>query len=169
VGQPLKVKTKQENACGLEAASSKKYLKIITGEIAIEADKTSTIELQTVRLSVTGVADDPIRVEASPLSKNVIFKGGLYDTPTTDFHGNWFNDTTDRDGIRTYAVTFNDTGTYTIKVTVTGGERKGDYDTVDITVSEKGVVFDLPSTVVIDEKLDIKGIANREAGYKGYS
>ena len=45
-------------------------------------------------------------------------------------------------------------------VTVQSGPRIGDYDTVDITVSEKGVWFDLPSTVVIGEKLDIKGIAN---------
>ncbi len=45
-------------------------------------------------------------------------------------------------------------------VTVQSGPRAGDYDTVDITVSEKGVKFDLPSTVVIGEKLDITGIAN---------
>jgi len=45
-------------------------------------------------------------------------------------------------------------------VTVQSGPRAGDYDTVDITVSEKGVKFDLPSAVVIGEKLDITGIAN---------
>jgi hypothetical protein len=155
----FQVKTKSENACGLEAESGKMYLKIITGEIAIETYKTSTVELRTVIVTVTGVAADPIRVEASPLSEHVIFEKGLYDTPTTAT--NQFNDTIDIDGTRTYAVTFNDTGTYTIKVTVTaGGERKGDYDTVDITVSEKSVWFDLPSAVVIGEKLDIKGIAN---------
>jgi hypothetical protein len=155
----FQVKTKSENACGLEAESCKKYLKIITGEIAIETYKTSTVELRTVIVTVTGVSGDPIRVEASPLSEHVIFEKGLYDTPTTAT--NQFNDTIDIDGTRMYAVTFNDTGTYTIKVTVTaGGERKGDYDTVDITVSEKSVWFDLPSAVVIGEKLDIKGIAN---------
>jgi hypothetical protein len=107
---------------------------------------------------VTGVAGDEIHVAASPLSDVVVFKAGIDDTPRDAT--NQFNATIDADSIRKYAVKFNDTGTYTIMVTVTGGYRKGDYDTVDITVSEKGVVFDLPSTVVIGEKLDIKGIAN---------
>ncbi|NAS89046.1 hypothetical protein C4E24_04840 [ANME-1 cluster archaeon AG-394-G21] len=157
----FKVKTKQENACGLEAASVIRDLEITRGEINITAEKPFCVELQTVKLAVTGVADDPITVEASPLSRCVMFKGGIDDTPTgANYHGNWFNSRIDADGIRTYAVKFNDTGTYTIIVTVTGGCRKGDYDTVDITVSEKGVVFDLPSTVVIGEKLAIKGIAN---------
>jgi hypothetical protein len=72
----------------------------------------------------------------------------------------WFNDVLDEDGIMKYAVKFTDTGTYTIKVTIIGGPHDKDYDTVDITVSEKSVWFDLPSTVVIGERLDIRGIAN---------
>jgi hypothetical protein len=157
----FQVKTKSENACGLEAESATRYLKIISGVIAIEAETTSCIELQTVKLTVTGVADDPIKVESLPLNKNVLFKEGIDDTPIgANYHTNWFTDTIDADGTRKYAVEFNDTGTYTIKVTVQSGPRAGDYDTVDITVSEKGVWFDLPSTVLIGEKLDIKGIAN---------
>jgi hypothetical protein len=88
----------------------------------------------------------------------VVFRAGIEDTPMDAT--NQFNATIDSDGTRTYVVEFNDTGDYTIMVTVQSGPRAGDYDTVDITVSEKGVWFDLPSTVVIDEKLDIKGIAN---------
>ena len=153
------VKTKQENACGLEAASSVKPLKIIKGTITIDAETTSTVELDTLKLTVTGVAEDPITVESSPWSDNVLFKEGIDDTPTgANYHTNWFTDTIDADGTRKYAVVFNDTGTYTIKVTVTGtGDRAGDSDTVDITVLEKEVMFDLPDEVVIGDKINIRG------------
>jgi hypothetical protein len=76
----FQVKTRSDMACGLEAESSVKELKLEIGEIAIEADMTSTVELVTVKLTVTGVADDPITVEASPLSDNVLFKEGIDDT-----------------------------------------------------------------------------------------
>jgi hypothetical protein len=162
----FKVKTDDAQACGLEAVSVVKPLAILKGEIAIEADMTSTVELDTVKLIVTGVAGDEIHVAASPLSDDVVFKAGIEDTPVDAT--NQFNDTIDADGTRKYAVEFTDTGSYTIKVKVTGpadiggieNPRIGDYDTVDITVSERGVMFDLPSAVVIGEKLDIKGIAN---------
>ena len=154
----FKVKTNSENACGLEAASVIKPLLLLKGEITIEAETTTTVELDTVKLMVTGVAGDEIHVAASPLSNAVKFKAGIDDTPMDAT--NQFKATIDADCIRTYVIEFNDTGTYTIRVTVQSGPRAGDYDTVDITVSEKGVVFDLPSAVVIGEKLDIKGIAN---------
>ena len=156
----FQVKTDEENACGLEAGSRVKPLKILKGEITIEAETTTTVELQTVKLTVTGVADDPITVEASPLSSEVIFREGIDDTPMGyGFHGNWFNDTIDADGIRRYAVEFYDTGIYRIKVTVVAGDRKGDSDTVEIMVLEKEVTFDLPPIVVIGDKITIKGIA----------
>ncbi len=91
------------------------------------------------------------------LAQGAKFIDGVEDTLTG---GCTFTDTIDSDGIRKYVIKFNDTGDYTIMVTVQSGPRAGDYDTVDITVSEKGVKFDLPSTVVIGEKLDITGIAN---------
>ncbi len=125
---------------------------------AIDADTTSCVEFEMVKLIVTGVPGDEIKVESSPLSPHVIFKEGVDDTPIGEnFHGNWFNDTIDVDGVRKYAVEFNDTGTYTIKVTVQGGPRDGDYDTVDITVSEKAVIFDVPCTVIIGKEVKIKG------------
>nr|QNO56388.1 hypothetical protein JCABFCCD_00029 [Methanosarcinales archaeon ANME-1 ERB7] len=159
----FQVKTRSDMACGLEAVSAIKELKIEIGEIEIEADMTSTVELDTVKLIVTGVADDEINVAASPLSDDVIFKAGIDDTPMAAT--NWFADTIDADGIRLYAVEFTDTGSYTIKVMVTGpaeiggipNPRVGDFDTVDITVYEKEVVFDLPSTVVIGDRITIKG------------
>ena len=152
----FQVKSKPANACGLEVSSAVTLLRILKGEISIDAEPTSTIELNTVTVTVTGVADDDIRVVADPCA-GAKFIEGVEDTPT---EGCSFEDIVDSDGIRRYAVKFNDTGTYTIMVTVQSGPRAGDYDTVDITVSEKGVVFDLPSAIVIGEKLDIKGIAN---------
>ena len=158
----FQVKTKSAYACGLDAASAVKYLKILKGEIAIEAETTSTIELEQVTLTVTGVAGDEIMVDSD--SVNVVFKAGIYDTPLfAKDHPSWLDDAIDADGVRKYAVEFNDTGTYTLTVTVTGpagNPRVGDYDTVDITVSEKAVIFDVPSTVVISENFTIGGTAN---------
>jgi hypothetical protein len=153
----FQVKSRPANACGLEVSSKVRPLKILKGEISIDAEPTSTIELDTVTVTVTGVAGDIIEVKAAPCD-GAMFKDGVEDTPRNA--GCRFEDTIDTDGIRKYAIKFNDTGTYTLRATVEGGSRDGDYDTVDITVSETGVVFDLPSAVVIGEKLDIKGIAN---------
>ena len=161
----FKVKTDDAQACGLKAESVVKPLAILKGEIAIEADTTTTVELDTVKLIVTGVANDEINVAASPLSDDVTFKAGIDDTPMGAT--NQFSDKIDADGTRKYAVEFIDTGSYTIKVTVTGPAdiggianlRVGDSDTVDITVLEKEVAFDLPSTVVIGDKVTITGIA----------
>jgi hypothetical protein len=152
----FRIKTDAEYACGLDAESATRYLKIKIGELAIEAETTNCIELQTVRLTVMGVADDEIRVEA--LSPNVIFKAGIDDTPLDAT--NWFNDVIGADGIRTYAVEFDDSGTYAIRVTVVSGPRAYDSDTVDITVSEKLITFDVPPTVTIGENFTIRGGAN---------
>lgn len=155
----FQVKTKSENACGLEAKSTVNELKIMKGAITIAAETTSTVELEIVKFTVTGVSGDKIKVEGD--SENVVFKRGLDDTPTAinTIEIPWFNDMIDVDGIRNYAVEFNDTGSYAITVTVTEGDREGDSDTVDITVSEKGVDFDLPSTMVIGDKITIQGTA----------
>jgi hypothetical protein len=156
----FKVKTDSEYACGLEAESGMVGLAIIKGAVSIEADKTSAVELAVVKLIVSGVSGDPINVSGD--SKNVEFKSGVDDTPLVSYTKDgypYFNTYIDDDGIRKYAVEFVDTGSYTLKVTVTDGDRKGDYDTVDITVLEKEVVFDLPSTVVIGDMIDIRGTA----------
>nr|QNO56387.1 hypothetical protein JCABFCCD_00028 [Methanosarcinales archaeon ANME-1 ERB7] len=162
----FKVETDDVNACGLEAESVVRPLQILKGEIVIEADMTSAVELETVKLIVTGVAGDEIHVAASPLSDDVVFKAGIDDTPMDTT--NQFNHIIDADGTRKYAVEFTDTGSYTIEVTVTGpaeiggipAPRVGDTDTVDITVSEKLVTFDVPPTVTIGENFTIRGTAN---------
>ena len=159
----FQVKTKSEHACGLDAQSAQKSLKIRKGEISIEADKTSCIESETVKLTVKGVQGDNIIVTGP--DNHVIFSPGIYDTPASS-SSKWntqyynFSDTIDADGIRQYAVEFDETGSYTIKVKVTSGVCKGDYDTVDISVSEKAVTFDVPHTVIIGQRFTIKGHAN---------
>jgi hypothetical protein len=164
----FQVRTKSSEACGLDAVSEVKPLKIRKEEIAIEASMTCTVELETVTLIVTGIAGDQIRVYTRTYSRDVQFKAGLDDTPAprpVPVPYNEFNDTIDSDGVRSYAVEFTDAGSYTIRVDLTGpkevggiqNKRVGDYDTVDITVLEKAVVFDLPSTVVIGDKITIQG------------
>jgi len=159
----FQVKTKSEYACGLDVRSVQKSLKIRRGEIYIEADKTSCIESETVKLTVRGVSGDNIIVSGP--GSDVNFMAGVYDTPARD-SGKWidryyrFSDTIDEDGTRTYAVKFTDTGSYTIRVEVPSGVCKGDYDTADISVCEKAVTFDVPATVVIGQKFTVKGHAN---------
>ncbi|MCW3133689.1 MAG: PGF-CTERM sorting domain-containing protein [Methanophagales archaeon] len=157
----FQVKTKSANACGLDAASAVKDLHVIKEAIEIAADTTSTIELEQVTLTVTGVSGDVINVTGD--SKNVIFKAGIMDTPlSAKDHPSWFEDKIDADGKRQYAVEFNDTGSFTIKATIKGPAgtgRVGNYEEVDITVLEKGVEFDLPTSVVIGDRITIKGTA----------
>ena len=160
----FEVKTKPEYACGLDAESAVKDLEILTEEIAIEADTTSAIELEQVTLTVTGVAGDEIEVYGE--SSDVVFKRGVLDTPWENakyIHKYYdFTDTIDADGTRKYVVEFTDTGTYTIRAVVTGpigNPRIGDYDMVDIMVSEKNVTFDVPSIAVIGDRITIKGTA----------
>jgi hypothetical protein len=167
----FKVKTDAEYACGLDADSATRALKIKTGKLTIEAETTSCIERQTVKLTVTGVAGDEIEVWETTNSKDTQFKAGLDDTPAPDplpVPYNQFNDTIDADGVRSYAVEFLDTGSYTIRVDVTGPNEIGgrwnprlwDYDTVDITVLEKLVTFDVPPTVTTSENFTIRGTTN---------
>jgi len=156
----FKVATKKNTtagrgARGLEKESNEKTLTIKTGEIRISADKTSTVELEIIKLTVTGVTGRPITIATSD-SAHTIFPGGIENNPSVDTYTG-FTDTIDADGERTYAVYFNDTGSYTIMVTDT---VTAETDTVDITVTEKGVTFDMPATVVIGEKLMIKGTGN---------
>ncbi|RZN36322.1 MAG: hypothetical protein EFT35_08040 [Methanophagales archaeon ANME-1-THS] len=171
----FQIKTKPEYACGLSAQSLPRELIIKSGKIDISAEKTSCVELQTIKLTVWGVPLRKITVRAFPLSAKVIFPKGVNDNPNYVF-ADHFNHTIDEDSTRTYAVYFNDTGSYTIKVIDWGanGVFDGIYvdgvpgiaggddseDTVEIKVSEKAVTFDVPATVVIGQKFTIKGTAN---------
>jgi len=142
-------------ARGLEdEPSNVKALTIIISEIGIDADKTSVAELERLKLTVTGVVGHNIWISTSD-KEHTTFPGGVNNNPAYDCSD--FGDMIDADGKRTYAVEFNDTGYYTITVT---DMATGDDDIVDITVTEKAVTFDMPTTVVIGERLTIKGIAN---------
>ncbi|KAF5434329.1 hypothetical protein C5S36_05280 [Candidatus Methanophagaceae archaeon] len=95
-------------------------------------------------------------MKTDPPSANVYFPAGLDDNPL-DETTNSFNDTIDADGMRIYAVEFNDSGSYTIRVTDLDTDT---YDSVDIAVIEKEVIFSVTSTVVLGDSFDIKGTAN---------
>jgi len=155
----FQIKTKSDYACGLSASSAVKELTIVKGEIDISAEKTTVTERETLKLTVTGVSGDTIWLNAT--GPHVLFAGGVENTPTGADGQNNFEDKIDADGKRTYVVKFDETGSYTITVTVKSpSTRAGDDDTVDITVTEMGVTFDLPITVVIGEKFTMKGTAN---------
>jgi len=153
----FQVKTKPDYACGLDVSSATNALSIIKGTITIEADTTEVTELTVVQLTVTGVLGHTITVKSDPLSKNAYFPAGLDDNPRGE-ETLWFNATIDDDGTRTYAVEFNATGFYTIRVT--DCDEVDSYDTVDISVIEREVVFDVPSTVVIGDRFHVKGTSN---------
>jgi hypothetical protein len=161
----FQVKTKSAEACGLDAVSAVKTLRIMKGEIAIDAEPTSTIEYDTVTVIVTGVAGDKIEVVADPC-EDAKFLVGVDDTPPGATCK--FDDTIDSGGVMKYAITFSDTGTYTLRATVTGpamiggtvNTRIASYDTVDITVLEKAVEFDMPDEVVIGDKIKIRGTSS---------
>ncbi|NQE44721.1 hypothetical protein C5S31_01695, partial [ANME-1 cluster archaeon GoMg2] len=153
----FQVKTKPQAACGLDEQSPKRELNIIIPDVTIIADTTEVTELEIVKLTVRGVAGRAINVKADPSSQNVYFPAGIDNNPR-DMTTNNFNDTIDDDGTRTYAVEFNDTGFYTIRVTDL--DEVDSYDTVDITVTDKQVIFDMPATIAIGERVTIKGTVN---------
>jgi PGF-CTERM protein len=175
----IEVKSKEEHARGLAVTSGSKTLTVVKGEVDITAETTSVNELATVKLTVTGVPGRLITVRAFPLNSNVEFAVGVNDNPNTAVTDH-FNHTIDADSVRTYAVKFTDTGSYTIKVLDFGGNAtfEGTYTTtvtpgvpaiaagddseatVDISVAEKAITFDIPASAVIGQKLTIKGTAN---------
>jgi lysozyme len=129
----------------------------IRWDLRINADTTEVPELTVVKLTVMGVPGMNIQVKSDPVSDNAYFPGGLNDNPKETT--NEFDDVIDSDGIGIYAVEFNDTGTYTIKV-LDKNDPSTYTDTVDITVTDKAVIFDVPDIVIIGERFTIKGTAN---------
>jgi PGF-CTERM protein len=151
-----------KGARGLVASSDVEPLTIIKSEVAIEADKTTVAEEERVRLTVTGVTDHVVEIRSSDWGTapdlHTIFPGGIDDNPTSGTSAP-FTTKIDADGMRKFAVKFQDTGSYTITVvdtSVTPTLR----DTVDITVLEKVATFDIPSLVMLGEKLTIEGTVN---------
>jgi len=132
------VRTKKENARGLDAASAEKTIDITHEEISIEASKTDPTINETVILTVHGVPYHNITVESSYPSETV-FEGGKYDYSGPDTAGP-INDVMDEDGVMHYACHFTDTGTYRINVE--------DLD--------EWIVDDIKITVTHPEKLSLK-------------
>jgi len=141
-------------AQGLDMSSNEETIRMLKSAIDIKAEKTTAPELEVIKLTVTGVKGSNISIATSDAA-HTIFPGGSNDNPIAETTG--FNHTIDADGTRIYTVYFDETGSYTI--TVTDYDADTD-DTVDITVTEMAVTFDLPITVVIGEKFIMKGTAN---------
>ncbi|MHC1636200.1 MAG: hypothetical protein ACXQTS_06255, partial [Candidatus Methanospirareceae archaeon] len=159
----IQVVTEDEQAEGLAMSSNTKTLVVMKGAIEINAEKTTVAELESLKLTVTGVAGRTVDID---VPTNARFPGGMEDNPAATTVGPaTITDTIDADGVRTYVVEFTDTGSYSIEVTDYGpdgvlGTPDDDSDSVDITVVEREVIFDIPTTVVIGEKITIKGTAN---------
>jgi hypothetical protein len=159
------VVTEEENARGLDLRSPTKTLTLLKGEVDVDVDKTEVGELQSVTVIVTGIYNHTIHVESTAGNEFVEFEEGLADfsdtIPESRLMGNsgcyGFDVVMEEDGQMEFSVRFYDTGAYTIEVTDLVTE---DEDTEDVKVSEKDVTFDMPSTVVIGEDLEIRGTAN---------
>ncbi len=154
----FQIKTKPEQSRGLSAETAVKTLTVRKHAVDIKADKTSVIELEDVKLTVTGKVGNTIQISGPMGDTHVDFPADMDDNePYNTTTGKMDPLKIDADGTRVFSVIFDETGSYTIKVT---DKNTTATDTVDITVSEKGVTFDLPMTVVIGQKLTIRGTAS---------
>jgi len=150
----LWVETTADKASGLTKKSNEITLRLMKGEIDIVADKTTVAEGGAVRLTVTGPAFDKIDVTSSDPAKTT-FPANQEDNGAGG--SELINKEIDSDGVRTYIVTFSDTGSFTITVKDTTLDLTED---VTITVIEKVVNFDVLGSAIIGSKLMIRGTAN---------
>jgi PGF-CTERM protein len=159
----FKVSTKKNatggnhGARGLEMSSNEKTLSILKSAINIDAEKTSAIQNETIKITVTGVANHVIMVNTSDVG-HTVFPRGSNDNPAAGDVSSFVH-SIDADGTRTYTVRFTSTGSFTLTVT-DNTAVPATTDTVDFTISEPDVTFDVPATVVIGQKITIKGTAN---------
>lgn len=149
------IRTIKEKACGLDMRSNTKSLYIVKGEVWIKVDMTAVAETEPISLTVFGMPHHDIIISSSDAS-HTIFKGGINDYLGPDTCGP-ISDSIDVDGKRKYAAIFNETGTYTLTVKDITDDLE---DSVDITVTEKAAVIDVPVKVVIGEDLKIEGCVN---------
>lgn len=153
----FKVTTNEEYARGLKMQSDEgqaKSIEIVSGELKIEAVKTEIVELENLKLTVTGLPDLPITVFVERNGEHAIFPDNKFDNQKA-INGR-FTHTIDADGKREYAVYFTRTGSYTVRVNESSGT--GDY--VTVAVSKKRVTFMTPQTCSIGTDLVINGTAN---------
>ena len=154
----FKVVTEDEYARGLEAETTEKKLEILSREIKIVAKKTEIVELEKVKLTVTGVADHDIRILIERGAEYAEFPPGSVDNPGAVSSGT-FDDTIKADGEMEYVIYFDKIGSYTVKVKDLDTTPQTE-DFVDITVTEKKVTFYMPEMCAIGSNLVVNGTAN---------
>jgi hypothetical protein len=153
----FQVTTEEEYARGLDAESSEAELEIVSGELKIEAQKTEVVELENIRLTVTGVPGLDIALFVERNGEHAIFPENLNDNkPKVNDSG--FTDEIGADGEMVYVVNFDRIGSYTVKVRDQAPGGAEDY--IDIAVSKKKVTFTTPETCAIGSDLIINGTAN---------
>jgi len=152
----FKVSTEKDYARGLEEDSNEVELEIVSSELKIEAKKTEIVELENVKLTVTGVPDLEISIFVERNAEHAIFPASINDNPASTKIGT-FNGSIDADGKMEYVVYFDKIGSYTVKAKDLDSETE---DFVDIAVSKKKVTFTMPETCAIGADLMINGTAN---------
>ena len=152
----FKVATEDEYARGLDEESDEKELEVVSPELKIVAKKTEIVELEKVKLTVTGVPDNSISILVDRGAEHTMFPGGTNDNPASTKIGN-FNDSIDADGKMEYVVYFDKIGSYTVKVKDLDSVTE---DFVDISVTEKKVTITTPQTCAIGADLVVNGTSN---------
>jgi hypothetical protein len=152
----FRVSTEKEYARGLEEDSDEVELEIVSSELKIEAKKDEIVELENVKLTVTGVPDLNISIAVERNGEHAIFPASINDNPASTKTGS-FNDTIDADGEMEYVVYFDKIGSYTVKVKDLDADTD---DYVDIAVSKKKVTFSMLETCAIGADLVVNGTAN---------
>jgi len=152
----FRVSTEEDYARGLKAQSMDLKLEIVSGELKIVVAKTEIVELENLKLTVTGLPDTNITVWVERNAEHAVFPASKNDNPASTHRGS-FNHTIDADGKREYLVYFDQTGAYTVRVR---DESSGSEDYVTVSVSKKRVTFTTPETCSIGADLVINGTAN---------
>ena len=98
----FKVVTEDKYARGLKAETKEKKLEILSREIKIVAEKTEIVELEKVKLTVTGVADHNIKVLIERGGEHAGFPVG-FDNPGAVSNGT-FDDTIEPEGEMKYVI-----------------------------------------------------------------
>ncbi|MBN1456040.1 MAG: hypothetical protein JW945_07300 [Methanomicrobia archaeon] len=152
----FQVLTEEEYAGGLDEESSEAELELVSGELKIAAQKTEVVELENLRLTVTGFPDLNFSLFVARNGEHAEFPASLNDNPSQITYGE-FNDTIGADGEMVYIINFDRSGSYTITVKDVNSDAE---DYIDIAVSKKKVTFTTPETCAIGSDLVITGTAN---------
>jgi hypothetical protein len=124
-------------------------------QVSIHSDKVEIVAGENVDLTVIAPVNHTITVSSSHPGC-VVFPGGVNDNPESDTSG--FDDVITKDAmIKKYAIYFLDPGEYRVKVVDTNNNLEA---YVDISVFAKELTFNLPTTCIIGDVLNIKGTTN---------